>query len=66
MCCVPATLVDDELAQAVVASILVSLADDPSWGVTDAKVDNFSLMYQIVEAKHDLGNTCCEVPPMEV
>lgn len=63
---VPAALVDDELAQAVVAGVLVGLGDDPGWGVGDAEVEDLALVDEGVEGLHDFFDRGGEVPPVEV
>ena len=62
----PAALVDDELAQAVVAGVLVGFAHDPGGGVGDAEVEHFGLADDVVEALHELGDADGEVPPVHI
>ena len=62
----PATLVNDELAQAMVAGVLVGLAHHPGGGVGDAEVEHFALADDVVEALHELGDADGEVPPVHI
>ncbi len=48
------------------ACVLVRLADDPCRCIADAEVKDFSLMHQIVEAEHELGDAGSEIPPVDI
>lgn len=63
---VPPALIDAELAQAVVTSVLIRLGDDPGGSVGDAEVQDLALDDEVVEALHELGDARAEVPPVHV
>ena len=62
----PPALIDDELAQPVVARVLVGLADDPRGRVADAEVEDLAGADEVVERLHELGDGGGEVPPVDV
>jgi len=59
-------LVDDELAEAVVAGVLVCFGYDPGGGVGDAEVEDAALVAGCVEGLHEFGDGGCHVPPVHV
>lgn len=59
-------LVNNELTETVITSILVGLADDPSWSITDPEVQDLVLIGHGVEALHQLRDRGGEVPPAAV
>ena len=63
---VPEALVDAEGREALLARVLVGLADDPGGGVADAEVEDFSRGDGVVEGVHDLGDGGGVVPPVDV
>ena len=62
----PPALIDDELAQSMIAGVLVGFAHHPGGRVGDAEVEHFALAHDIVEALHELGDADGEVPPVHV
>ena len=63
---VPEALVDAELREALLARVLVGLADDPGRGVADAEVEDFTRGDDVVERVHDFGDGSGVVPPVDV
>ena len=63
---VPQALVDAELRQAVVARVLVRLADDPGRGVADAEVEHFARCDDVVQRLHEFRDGGRGVPPVQV
>src|SRR6266480_980916 len=49
----PATLVDAELPESMIAGVLIRFGNDPGGGVTDAEIQHFSLLDKIIETLHD-------------
>jgi hypothetical protein len=62
----PSSLVDRELAQAILSGIFVRLGDDPGRGIRDTKIQNFALENHGIKRLHQLGNRACEVPPVNI
>ena len=62
----PKALVDDELAEAVIAGVFVCFADDPGWGVGDAEIENLAGTDDVVEGLHEFGDGDGEIPPVHV
>ena len=59
-------MVDDELAQALLAGVFVCFGDDPGGGVADTEVEDFSGGDDVVEGVHEFGDGGGEVPPVDV
>lgn len=66
VCGRPFALVDDELAEALLAGVFVGFGDDPGRGVADAEVEDFAGGDDVVERVHEFGDRGCEVPPVDV
>ena len=62
----PLALVDDELAETLLAGVFVRFGDDPGRGVADTEIEDFACGDDVVEGVHEFGDRGCEVPPMHV
>ena len=62
----PEALVDAEGGEALLAGVLVGLADDPGRGVADAQVEHLAADDEVVQRLHDLGDRGGKVPPVDV
>ncbi len=52
----PFALIDDELPEAKIASVLVRFGDDPGRRIRDAEVENLANTNHIVEGVHEFGD----------
>lgn len=62
----PASLIERELAQAVLARVAVCFDDEPGGGVAYAEVDYFAGGAEVVEGIHQFGNAGGVVPEVDV
>ena len=62
----PPALVDDELAEPLLAGVFICFGDDPGGGVADTEIEDFAGGDDVVEGVHELGNRGCEIPPVHV
>lgn len=60
------SLIHRELREAVEASIVVALHNNPCWGITNPEVDDFARHDKLMQTVHQLRDAGREVPPMEV
>lgn len=50
----------------MITGVLVRFADNPSWCITDAKVNDFACSNHVVKGSHELRDGGCEIPPVDV